>query len=280
MQAVCRTTMAPILLPVFLCCATPAVLRGPEGPVDNRERPSPSAALLKFPEPSGDRPLLAILIDDAGESLSQLEPFMDIPLPLSFAVLPATSHPVEVATALKAQGRDLLAHIPMEPVSADQISGRGFLMTAMSTRQLLKTLDWNLGTVPAALGVNNHMGSRFTRDGRAMTVVFDELKRRGLYFLDSRTDPATACNEAARRTRIRFMERDVFLDNDPASAAIEGMLQKALDLARTRGCAIAIGHPRAATAEVITRLARDPDRDVDVIPVTRLLGHPCLSAGP
>lgn len=270
----------PFLLPLLLCCSSPTVHRGPEGPVDNRERSSNIGTLLEFPRPAGDRPLLAIVIDDAGESLAQLEPFLDIPLPLSFAVLPAASRPVEVATALQAQRRDVLAHIPMEPMSADQISGQGFLMTAMSTRNLLKTLDWNLRRVPGAVGVNNHMGSRFTRDVRAMTVVFEELNRRGLYFLDSRTDPATACDEAARRTRSRFLERDIFLDNDPARPAIEGMLLKALELARDRGCAIAIGHPRVATAEVIARFARDPDRDVDVIPVTRLLGHPCRNAGP
>ncbi|NOZ02391.1 MAG: divergent polysaccharide deacetylase family protein [Deltaproteobacteria bacterium] len=268
---------ARVILLVFALagCAAPPVIRGAENPILPTGRESGSRDLLDYPQPTGDRPLLAIVIDDAGESIEQLEPFLDIPVPLSFSVLSAASHPREVALSLEAQGRDVLAHIPMEPLSADHMGGPGFLLTSMTTREIAKTLEWDLERVPGAKGVNNHMGSRFTRDRYAMAVVLAELKKRGLYFLDSRTDPETVGREAARNARVPFLERDVFLDNDPHVPEINRMMNRAVEVAHERGCAIAIGHPRPNTAAVIRRFALDPDRDVDVIPVTRLLGLPC-----
>lgn len=265
------------LLPVLAlwCCASPMTLRGPEQPALAGVRVPKPESMMAFPEPSGKRALLAIVIDDVGENFNQIEPFLDIPLPISFSVLSAASRPVAVARTLAAQGRDVLAHVPMEPVSADFMAGSGFLMTSMTTRKLLETLQWNLDQVPGAVGVNNHMGSRFTRDEYAMAVVLEFLKEQGLYFLDSRTDPKTVARTVAERIRLPFLERDVFLDNDPRETVVERMLQEAVGIARERGCAIAIGHPRQNTAAVLRRFALDPARVVDVIPVSRLAGHPC-----
>jgi len=266
-----------VIIMIIASCSTPGITRAPEGPVQVDGR-ALAPGTLSFPEPAIGSPVLAILIDDVGESIESIHDFLDIPLPLSFSVLSTSSRPTEVAAVLKALERDVLVHVPMEPIEADLLSGRGFLATYMSDDEIIDTLDWNLSRVPGAVGVNNHMGSRFTGNMNGMVVVMRELKARGLYFLDSRTDPATVCRAAAARVGLPMLERDVFLDNDFRQSEIEKKLAEAVDLARSNGCAIAIGHPRPSTAAAIMQFALDPDPDVAFVPVTRLFHHPCRDA--
>ena len=230
-------------------------------------------------QPAAVRPVVAIVIDDVGESVDQLQPFLSIPLPLSFSVLPTTDRPAEVAGHLARLGRDVLVHLPMEPAEPDQMAGPGFLTTAMDAPTLRAVLARLLERVPSAVGANNHMGSRFTRDAARMEVVLAAMRERGLFFLDSRTDPGTVGGAVAAKVGLPFMERDVFLDNDPGEQEVLARLSDLAATARAKGCAVAIGHPRAATASALARFARDPARDVDLVPASRLPA-PCRRPGP
>ena len=227
------------------------------------------------PAPRGDRPILAILMDDLGDSIPQAAAFLEVPVPLSFAILPDAPAAPDVARFLRSIGREVLVHLPMEPVEADLMPHPMFLTTSMDENELRERTEAFLDRVPGAAGANNHMGSRFTQDLARLQVVFEVLKARGLFFVDSRTTPATVAREAAARTGIRFAERTVFLDNDPSEASIEARLAEAVQAARDRGCALAIAHPRPETLFTLTRWARAVPRDVDVAPVSRLVQSPC-----
>ncbi len=180
-----------------------------------------------------------------------------------------------MARFLHTLGREVLVHVPMEPEQADEMSHPSFLTTSMSDEEVILRMSAFLARVPGAVGANNHMGSRFTRDSHRMEVVLAFLRDRGLFFVDSRTTPATVGREVAVRAGVPFAERHVFLDNDPNRPEIETRLEEAIQTARREGCALAIGHPRVQTLEVLTRWARDPHRDVDVVPVSRLIAGPC-----
>ncbi len=243
---------------------------------DGRAAPAP----IPFAPPSGDRPFLAVLIDDLGDSIPQAAAFASVPVPLTFAILPEAAEAPEVARFLRTLGREVLVHVPMEPDQADEMSHPSFLTTSMSDEEVLLRMTAFLARVPGAAGANNHMGSRFTRDRHRMEVVLAFLRDKGLFFVDSRTTPATVGREVAVRTGVPFAERDVFLDNDPSRPAIETRLEEAIRVARRDGCALAIGHPRVETLEVLMRWARDPRRDVDVVPVSRLIAGPCRGDPP
>lgn len=80
-----------------------------------------------------------------------------------------------------------------------------------------------------------------------MTIVMDELKKRGLLFLDSVTTGSSQGAVLAQQEGLPWAGRDVFLDNEIDEAAIQAQLMKVERIARKKGLVIAIGHPHGAT---------------------------------
>lgn len=273
-----RRGLADVSLALCVCgCASVGPIpRLPSPPLLDEGR-RVAQAPIPFPPPSGDRPVIAIVIDDLGDSIPQASAFAAVPIPLTLAILPDATEAPAVAQFLKSLGRETLIHIPMEP-EADAPARVSFLSTSMSDEEIVLRLSAFLERVPGAVGANNHMGSRFTTDAHRMEVVLRFLHERGLFFLDSRTTPVTTGRVVAARVGIPFAERHVFLDHEPDESSIEARLEEAVRTARQEGCAIAIGHPKAETLEVLMRWAVAPGRDVDVVPVSHAIAVPCRNA--
>jgi hypothetical protein len=185
--------------------------------------------------------MLALIIDDAGYSLEELQPFLDLPMPLTVAVLPNLPHSTESARRVLAAGKDLILHCPMEP-AAGLDPGPGAIFTGQSPEKIRQLLDADFASVPGALGMNNHMGSKATADDAVMSVVLQYLQSRGRIFVDSRTTADTAGPRVAQSLGMPILQRDVFIDNDTDEGSITGSFDKGVAEARARGSAIAIGH--------------------------------------
>lgn len=198
------------------------------------ERRSPAAAAAAG--------CLAIVIDDVGYSLAEVQPFLDTRLPLSLAVLPGLDHSAEAARRVRAAGQELLLHLPMQADNGAD-PGPGAVLVSMSEAEVHERLEAALRQVPA-VGVNNHMGSAATADRRTMEVVLRYLQGRDLFFLDSRTTPASVVIEVAEGLRLPVLERNVFLDNEPSAEKIEVQLREAIEISARQGQAVAIGHVR------------------------------------
>ncbi len=164
-----------------------------------------------------------------------------------------------------------MLHLPMEPLSHKR-SGPGEIETSMSDSAIdAQTVD-DLDQVPLARGVNNHEGSAATADPRVMKDVLQEVKARGLFFIDSRTSAATVAALQARADGIPTASRDVFLDNVKDEAYTERMLLRAAAAARLKGSAIAIGHPNASTLAALRNLyQRLQVEGVEFVPAANLV---------
>jgi polysaccharide deacetylase 2 family uncharacterized protein YibQ len=135
-----------------------------------------------------------------------------------------------------------------------------------------RQLERDLRAVPYIVGVNGHMGSRFTSDPQAMRTLLGALRERGLFFLDSKTSPESVAAEIASRLQVPFAERSVFLDHDPEPAAVARALATAARVARQAGHAIAIGHPHAATLTALAGWLPEIARQgIEVVPVSALV---------
>jgi polysaccharide deacetylase 2 family uncharacterized protein YibQ len=142
------------------------------------------------------------------------------------------------------------------PPPADGAGGQGrpgpnAILVGLEPAEVARRLAWAFARVPAAVGVNNHMGSRATRDPGLMLQVLTEVRRRGLAFVDSRTSPVSVADATAARLGVPHAARDVFLDNDPSPDAVRARLAEAERLARRGGRALAIGHPYPSTLAVL-----------------------------
>lgn len=204
---------------------------------------------------------MAVVIDDAGYDLQQLEPFLALPGVVTIAVLPGLAHSAEAARMARAAGKPVMLHSPMQPVGAED-PGPGAITSEMSEERISSELERQLAEVGPVDGINNHMGSRITADPGAMRAILTVAKSRGLVFLDSKTSADSVVAREAEAMGTLSASRDVFLDNEPALEEIRERMEEAKLIARTRGRAVVIGHvqTRALAAfllEALPELERD-----------------------
>ena len=192
-------------------------------------------------QPSSTRGRLILVLDDAGYNLWQLEPFLELPFPLTIAVLPGLPYTAQVAALALAAGKEVILHQPMEALDGED-SGPGSLMLAMGDEAIRRILRVNMAQLPGAVGMNNHMGSMVTRNERVISLVLGETARRGWYYLDSVTISGTVTGLVAERQNLSIWERSLFLDNSPEKDYILSRVQEGTRLAEKHGYAIMIGH--------------------------------------
>ncbi len=218
--------------------------------------------------------LVAIIIDDCGNSLRNRELLFGIDYPLTLAVLPRLRSTAAVDRLAAEHGFEVILHCPMEGLNPDLDPGPGVLSRGMAADQLGREFAENIRGLPHAVGVNNHMGSAFTTDPVSMAVLMEELKGRGLFFIDSLTAPGTATGETAAAAGVRHLSRDVFLDHEKSEEFILGQLEVLKRKALRKGSAIAIGHDRPLTLEILSReLPSLAGANLRVVPVSDLLGR-------
>jgi hypothetical protein len=217
---------------------------------------------------------IALVIDDLGRTVDDLGPLAELGIPITYAVLPYEEQTPQVVAELRRRRAEVLLHLPMEPKNG-QDPGPGALRLGMEEGELRDlTLD-ALRAVPGIVGVNNHMGSGLTEDQGSMDAILGVLAARGLFFLDSRTSAQSVGYRTAIRLGIPSAERQVFLDGDPSPEAIEAQFQRLLDVARTRGAAVAIGHPHPETlAALAAAVPRAKELGYEFVPVSYLLDRP------
>ncbi|TWA89923.1 hypothetical protein FBY14_105227 [Azospirillum brasilense] len=204
---------------------------------------------LPFRAPPG-KPAIAIVIDDMGVDRKRSNRTVSLPAPLTLAWLPYAHELPAQARAARAAGHELMLHLPMEP-SGSADPGPQALRVSLDKGEILRRTKAALDSFDGYVGVNNHMGSRFTADSAAMAPVLGEIARRGLLWLDSRTTAKSAGLTLARELQMPFAGRDIFLDNEMTVPAVRSQLAKTEQVARSQGYAIAIGHPHDATIDAL-----------------------------
>ena len=200
-------------------------------------------------------PRLALVIDDLGQSLSHFEQLASLEIPLTIAVIPGLPASARTVSEASRRGVEMLLHQPMEPrEEGGKNPGDGVLLTSMTAEALRARVRAGLDAVPGAVGVNNHMGSRFTEDPAGLGAVMAEIKEHGLFWLDSRTTAGTRGAAAARAAGVPALERDIFIDAEVSGDAIRRQVRKLVETARVNGAAVGIGHPHPETIAVLREL--------------------------
>ena len=259
------------LLVAFLVACPPVTVR-PASPTTTAvprrldssvsHAPIGAATFPEHPRPEKEG-LVALIIDDAGYDLDELRAFLALPGPFTVAVLPNLPHSSEAARMVVAAGKDLILHCPME-AEGNEDPGPGALRVGQTPSEIESLLARAFASVPGALGMNNHMGSRATADEALMAVVLGYLKREGKIYIDSRTTPATVGPRIALSLGVPSAQRNVFIDDETGPEQIAAAWSRGVEEARTRGSAILIGHVQnRAVVDILKAGEMDlPDRQV------------------
>jgi len=193
---------------------------------------------------------IAIVIDDWGYNMNNAGLIGNIKSPLTASVLPNLPFSRSIADGLREKGFQVILHLPLESREGYRLEKNTILtsMSEQSIKQILLRDFYSLGPIK---GVSNHMGSKATVDARIMGIIFAELKKRGLYFLDSLVSSGSVCSDEAKKLNLCYVRRDVFLDNVEEPQYIRKQIYKLKNLAELHGKAIGIGHDRKVTLEVL-----------------------------
>jgi len=193
---------------------------------------------------------IAIVLDDWGYNLKNLNLLEQINYPLTISVLPNLPYSGVIAQEEQKRGNEVILHLPMEPNEKYSLEKNTILVT-MDEPTIITLINMDLANLGKVKGVSNHMGSKATDDIRTMSIVFKELKKKGIYFLDSLVSPHSVCLDLAHKMHLSFAKRDIFIDNKQDPDYIKNQLYKLKTRARVYGQVIAIGHGRKTTLEVL-----------------------------
>lgn len=215
----------------------------------------------KKPSINVEKPKLAIVIDDVVYA-SQVRALSNVGYPINMSFLPPTpEHPDSAVIARNLT--NYMIHLPLEAMNFAKEEANtlhvGDSITKIENRIIeLKAL------YPKGKYINNHTGSKFTSDEESMDKLMIVLKKHNLIFLDSKTTPKTVAYKYAKIHNVPFLSRDVFLDNVQEFAYIQKQLRQAINIAKQRGYAVAIGHPYSSTIDVL-KSSVELLREVDVV---------------
>lgn len=238
-----KTVEAPVTPPVLV-----AALPDDIADLQRREGDGlPAWQRFAVPVARDGRPKIVVVIDDLGLDRKRSRATVALPGPLTMSYMAYAEDLKSQTAAARRAGHELMLHVPMEPSSSKINPGPNVLLSGMPAAELRKNVEWNLDQVSGYVGINNHMGSRFTADSDGMKVVVQALKERGLLFLDSLTSGRSVAHDEARAAGIPFAIRNIFLDHEDDLDAINRQLERTEEVARRTGLAIAIGHPRDKT---------------------------------
>ena len=219
--------------------------------IEDGSAPVQSSAPPRDLNKASQKPLIVIVLDDVGVNRPSARAAIGLSTSVTLSFMTYADGVAEMAQQARDNGHDVMLHLPMEP-KGDQDPGPQALLTSLSVAELKTRLNWGLSRFTGYIGVNNHMGSRFTEWTRGVRVVMEDIQKRRVFFMDSKTSPQSVVAQEAKRAGVPLLTRDIFLDNDYKNPeTILAQLERAEKIAKRRGYVIAIGHPHRQTIAVL-----------------------------
>lgn len=226
------------------------------------------------PFPAGEaRPRIAVVVTGLGLAAAITgRAIQELPGEITLSFSPYGQQLGAQVAAARAAGHEVMLDLPMEPVSYPRDDpGPQALLTSLAPEENRSRLDWVLGRAEGYVGVVNWMGSRFLASGAHLRPVLEELKARGLMFLDGRDSSESLGAPLAQELGLPSAVNDRFLDVEPSRVAIDGRLQQIERMALTRGYALAVAQGLPVTLERLSAWAATlGERGFALAPVSAL----------
>ena len=205
------------------------------------------------------KPSISIIIDDLGYKQKEDILALSLPGPIAYAILPHAPYTKKIATIASQNGKEILLHQPMQALENNDLLGPGALTLNMTHKEFVKTLEKNISVISNIIGINNHMGSLLTRHPGHMQWLMNVLKKNEYIYVDSLTSTNSVAGEIAKKNKIPFLKRDIFLDNNTDLEYITKKFFELITLAKKEGTALAIAHPHSNTIKILSEFLQDID---------------------
>ena len=199
--------------------------------------------------------VIVLVIDDFGYRNDNIsDGFLNLKIPITCAIIPGHTASKKFAEKAVSYGKEVIIHMPMESENYSPGEDEYKLLTSMTSELLENKLIQAFESLPEAIGMNNHQGSKATSDSKTMTVLATVLKDRGKYFIDSRTSSLTIGEKTMTSFGVPTARRNIFLDNNNDLDMIEEQINKLANSAKKNGVAVGLGHARKNTLSVLEKV--------------------------
>ena len=199
--------------------------------------------------------VIVLVIDDFGYRNDNIsDGFLNLKIPITCAIIPGHTASKKFAEKAVSYGKEVIIHMPMESENYSPGEDEYKLLTSMTSELLENKLIQAFESLPEAIGMNNHQGSKATSDSKTMTVLASVLKSRGKYFIDSRTSSLTIGEKTMTSFGLPTARRNIFLDNNNDLDMIEEQINKLANSAKKNGVAVGLGHARKNTLSVLEKV--------------------------
>ena len=199
--------------------------------------------------------VIVLVIDDFGYRNDNIsDGFLNLSIPITCAIIPGHTASKKFAEKAVSYGKEVIIHMPMESENYSPGEDEYKLLTSMTSELLENKLIQAFESLPEAIGMNNHQGSKATSDSKTMTVLASVLKDRGKYFIDSRTSSLTIGEKTMISFGVPTARRNIFLDNNNDLDKIEEQMNKLANSAKKNGVAVGLGHARKNTLSVLEKV--------------------------
>ncbi len=164
-----------------------------------------------------------------------------LPAPISVAYGAYGRNLQDGVTKARADGHEVLLQIPLEPNNyPSEDPGPHTLLTTLPPQENMKRLQWLMSRYTGYVGVTNHMGAKFEAATNSFMPMLEELKRRGLLYVDDGSTQESPTSQAANAIGLEYSVVSVQIDGGQSAAEIEKQLAKLEEMAKQQGTAIGV----------------------------------------
>ncbi|WP_102346018.1 divergent polysaccharide deacetylase family protein [Bacillus sp. Marseille-P3661] len=221
---------------------------------------------------------LAIVIDDFGNNMKGTAEMLELPIPLTVAVMPFLPTTEQDAKLAHAKGHEVIVHMPMQPKHGKKSwLGPGAITTDLSDEEVRKRIESAIDNVPYAVGMNHHLGSKVTEDERIMRIILEICKERNLYYLDSKTAEKSVIPKLAEELEVPYLENDLFFDHVYSEKHIYRQASNIVKYLLQYEQIIAIGHVGITGERVVGALKTyipEYEKEAEIVTLSELIKPP------
>jgi len=253
------------------------VEKGPDGrdmPIVARNGTRPMDAYARpMPEVDASIPQFAILIRGIGLSrTASITAIKSLPPEVSMVISPYARDPGDWVIRARLAGHEVFMGLPMESANFPfEDAGPLALNSQKQVEDNMRTLRTIMGMVPGYVGFVSRFGSKFGVAEGQLKPVFEEIKGRGLMFIDSGESGSGAMARIAAELELPKAVVNIQIDRTPTEDEIASNLLRLGALARSQSVAVGMGDPYPHTIrELKNWLAAQQPTKMRLVPVSAI----------
>lgn len=223
---------------------------------------------------SDKRPRVALIFSGLGQSTAATEAAIQrLPGGVTLAFAPYAKNLDQWIGLARAAGHEVLLTVPMEPIGyPENDPGPHTLLTSLTEQENRDRLLFLLSRFTGYVGVLNTMGARLTTSPQNLKPILEEIKDRGLIFVDARSSLRSVAAAQATEIGLPRAINNRFIDIKAARSDIDQRLDELERIAREGGYAVGIGSPYPVTIERVALWVRELEsKGIALAPVSAMV---------